>query len=887
MAKSKLLAKLDGKKDSRKSKVKTNQFSPLPDECTCGQEAISETGIEAKQLLSPFSIPGVLHFLQQEWSRYELERAQWEIERSELKARLSFLIGERKSQENLKHDLVRRIKMLEYALKQERAKFQELMVSNENHDKSSANLEEEDDDDELQASSINPPSTVPLDIDAIFPPPPAQLLASSSSTTASGASAIVPRTSKAGGGGGTVPQQTPTPTDHAWAHARETLRQYLQEIGYTEHILEARSFRVKQLLGIQPSTVVTDAAPKRGADGGTTAPAAITETKPMSAAKKALLESEQGVYLDAILEAAQAIENKSSRTPQRPKILKNERYKTPRNAEDSDCSSDDQDGSGGGVGDAELDAETVNAFSEFAFLKKEPQPKQLQEMREQCIKDKERRLRQQQNIAQASGVGQPKIGGGGAYSSAAAQRHISVDTVHGIPPATALNTTSAAAAAELMLLDNNEKYADIKSGFDEDDDDGVQKLRWNIRYTLRSHYDSIRAMQFHPVEPVLITASEDGTAKLWDLSHSSVVGGTGAKNEGGGVKTAQSATGIVDIEPLYTFRGHRGPILALDLAPQGETCYTGGLDGKICCWTVPATGGLDIYQTFDPSVLQERLCGHTDAVWCLCFHSASNRLISASADGTIRIWIVGLADGAMPSPLLKTIQVSEEGEGGRIVRPHSIDLVSTADRQQLLCAYQGPSPRCNIRDLETGQVVVNFQFDGDDQPGSLNKIVSHPTMPVSIAAGEDRKIRFFDNNTGKLISATMAHVEGVSTLAIDPNGLYLLSGSHDGSLRLWNAEKRVCLQEIAAHRKKLGAGVMAVAFHPSRQLIGSAGADSLAKVYSPIRQSPRSSLISAAAASPSSSPGSSGPSSVAGSPQKSSPISSAITPAKQQHSTKI
>uniref|UniRef100_A0A183BYV3 WD_REPEATS_REGION domain-containing protein n=1 Tax=Globodera pallida TaxID=36090 RepID=A0A183BYV3_GLOPA len=866
-----------------------NSGAPVQSQA-CGQEPISETGIEAKQLLSPFSIPGVLHFLQQEWSRYELERAQWEIERSELKARLSFLIGERKSQENLKHDLVRRIKMLEYALKQERlvfleraqweierselkarlsfligerksqenlkhdlvrrikmleyalkqerAKFQQLMVSNENHDKSSANLEEEDDDDdELKASSINPPSTVPLDIDAILPPPPTQLLASSSSTTASGAGANMPPTSKAGAGG-TVPQQTPTPTDHAWAHARETLRQYLQEIGYTEHILEARSFRVKQLLGIQPSTVA-DAAPKRGADGGTTtAPAAMTETKPMSGAKKALLESEQGVYLDAVLEAAQAIANKSSRTSQRPKIMKNERYKTPRNAEDSDCSSDDQDASGGGIGDVELDAETVNAFSEFAFLKKEPQPKQLQEMREQCIGRKCKTF----------------IGGGGAYSSAAAQRHISVDTVHGIPPATALNTASAA-AAELMLLDNNEKYADIKSGFDEDDDDGVQKLRWNIRYTLRSHYDSIRAMQFHPVEPVLITASEDGTAKLWDLSHSSVVGGTGAKNEGGGgaAKTAQSATGIVDIEPLYTFRGHRGPILALDLAPLGETCYTGGLDGKICCWTVPATGGLDIYQTFDPSVLQERLCGHTDAVWCLCFHSASNRLISASADGTIRIWIVGLADGAMPSPLLKTIQ--------------------------------GPSPCCNIRDLETGQVVVNFQFDGDDQPGSLNKIVSHPTMPVSIAAGEDRKIRFFDNNTGKLISATMAHVEGVSTLAIDPNGLYLLSGSHDGSLRLWNAEKRVCLQEIAAHRKKLGAGVMAVAFHPSRQLIGSSGADSLAKVYSPIRQSPRSSLISAV--SPSSSPGSSGPSSVAGSPQKSSPISSAITSAKQQHSTKI
>lgn len=39
---------------------------------------------------------------------------------SVLQARIAFLQGERKGQENLKNDLVRRIKMLEYALKQER-----------------------------------------------------------------------------------------------------------------------------------------------------------------------------------------------------------------------------------------------------------------------------------------------------------------------------------------------------------------------------------------------------------------------------------------------------------------------------------------------------------------------------------------------------------------------------------------------------------------------------------------------------------------------------------------------------------------------------------------------------------------------------------------------
>jgi striatin 1/3/4 len=40
---------------------------------------------------------------------------------------------------------------------------------------------------------------------------------------------------------------------------------------------------------------------------------------------------------------------------------------------------------------------------------------------------------------------------------------------------------------------------------------------WNAKYTLRSHFDGVRALAFHPVEPVLITASEDHTLKLWNL----------------------------------------------------------------------------------------------------------------------------------------------------------------------------------------------------------------------------------------------------------------------------------------------------------------------------------------------------------------------------------
>lgn len=46
-----------------------------------------------------------------------------------------------------------------------------------------------------------------------------------------------------------------------------------------------------------------------------------------------------------------------------------------------------------------------------------------------------------------------------------------------------------------------------------------------------------------------------------------------------------------------------------------------------------------------------------------------------------------------------------------------------------------------------------------------------------MTAHEDRHIRFYDNNTGEAIHSMVAHLDAVTSLAVDPNGLYLLSGS--------------------------------------------------------------------------------------------------------------
>ena len=75
----------------------------------------------------------------------------------------------------------------------------------------------------------------------------------------------------------------------------------------------------------------------------------------------------------------------------------------------------------------------------------------------------------------------------------------------------------------------------------------------------------------------------------------------------------------------------------------------------------------------------------------------------------------------------------------------------------------------------------------------INRVISHPTLPVSITAHEDRHIRFFDNNTGKLLHSMVAHLDAVTSLAVDPNGLYLLSGSE--YIFVCFFENATCLKE--------------------------------------------------------------------------------------------
>ncbi|XP_010904170.2 striatin isoform X2 [Esox lucius] len=730
-----------------------NNNSGLPGASKGPQQPGEVGGGEAAR--AQYNIPGILHFLQHEWARFEVERAQWEVERAELQAQIAFLQGERKGQENLKKDLVRRIKMLEYALKQERAKYHKLKYGTE-----------------LNQGDMKPPSYDDSDE-----------------------------------GNENEAPSPPHSSQQCWKQGRQLLRQYLQEVGYTDTILDVKSQRVRALLGLagdsgeRPSDkrtepMVNGTEPSLLKDAGMISKPDMSDSATVLEAFK-FIESAAAEFSD---------EEEDDDSEGRDKTIMN--LATMVRKKTSSSSSDMSD-----------DPDTEEALKGFDFLASPdeidcstdtrssedtgdwgPNRSKLQDMLAN-LRDAEDMPSMQPPVTPPSRPIMPRLN---EHEAGRPEEAVTMT----FPPTSGKSFImrpdevgeSELGLGELAGLTVANEADNL--AYDVTNSQDALRKTWNPKFTLRSHFDSIRGLAFHPVEPVLITASEDHTLKLWNLQ-----------------KTAPAKKcAALDVEPIYTFRAHRGAVLCVTMSSTGEQCFSGGVDGTIQSWNTP-NPNIDPYDSYEPSVLRGALLGHTDSVWGVVYSASHQRLLSCSGDGTVRLW-----NAADTSPALAVF--NERGELGI---PTSVDLVCSEPAHMVSSFSTG---EIGLFNMETRQLVLKLDKTGEPEAlCKINKVLSHPTLPITITAQEDRHIQFFDNNTGKCIHSMVAHLDAVTSLAVDPNGLYLMSGSHDCSIRLWNMESKTCIQEFTAHRKKSDEAIHDVAFHPTKCYIGSAGADALAKVF--------------------------------------------------------
>lgn len=506
-----------------------------------------------------YSIPGILHFLQFEWQRFEVERQQWNVERAELQARIALLQGERKGQDNLKNDLVRRIKMLEYCLKQERIKFHRLKFGTDPPGMETTDADQVDNQDNEADNPL------------------AGLVLSNNNNNLDDSTAGL-----------------------NWKHGRQLLRQYLQEIGYTDTIIDVRSNRVRSLLGLNNNMNANNAVNSAlgldisSIDGNKPGIKTTAQTVRRGNSNAASASSILGDTEASVLATFD--------------FLHEQRDGHSRDDDDEDDEEDigDDQAVSGSSGNYNIDSETEEVLAEFDFLNTQSSQQQSANVKHHQIQQ------QQQDVNWRSRI--PDIG------ELANLTLNNESDMNGLNSSTGLASSSAVTAVDY-------------------------RKTWNPKYILKSHFDCIRSLRFHRQEPLLITCSEDETLKLWNLNKTQTTSTKSGKSSTPSSQQQQSQVNptTFDLEPVHTFRGHNSRVLTLTL--EDNLIFSGSQNGELFSWRLPENMvNIDPYDTFDVSMTPGSFVGHTDAVWSLVtqnsIKSSSLLLVSVSADSTLRVWEV-------------------------------------------------------------------------------------------------------------------------------------------------------------------------------------------------------------------------------------------------------
>ncbi|NWX63861.1 DAW1 factor, partial [Promerops cafer] len=162
-------------------------------------------------------------------------------------------------------------------------------------------------------------------------------------------------------------------------------------------------------------------------------------------------------------------------------------------------------------------------------------------------------------------------------------------------------------------------------------------------HTFRGHSAEIVCLSFNPQSTLLATGSMDTTAKLWDLEKG---------------------------EEVATLNGHSAEIIALSFNTIGDRIITGSFDHTVAVWDV-GTGreqnilikmptnnnATDKYELSKEAMQCPCLCvqlwnavtgthvatlaGHSKEVLDVCFDYAGQRIATASADGSARVYNAG------------------------------------------------------------------------------------------------------------------------------------------------------------------------------------------------------------------------------------------------------
>jgi WD40 repeat protein len=204
------------------------------------------------------------------------------------------------------------------------------------------------------------------------------------------------------------------------------------------------------------------------------------------------------------------------------------------------------------------------------------------------------------------------------------------------------------------------------------------------------------------------------------------------------------------------------------------------------------------------SALKGVFRGHESIVNAIAF-APDGRLVSASYDGTARVWDVS------------------NGQELLCFRGHesSVDaVVFTPDGLRVVSRSNSGNDTVRVWDASSGQELLCLRDDGHWGIGGQGLAVSPDGRRLVCGLG-NWTARVWDAYTGQELLRLDGHGSGVSSVAFAPDGLRIATGSYDKTVRLWDALTGQELLRLQGHNGT----VSGVAFTPDSKRVVSGSAD--------------------------------------------------------------